>query len=57
VYTKNEFGDWYKVRVKFDRYVTEKQYSAVTNSRTALPETRVDFGVLAEETEGSSNKY
>lgn len=50
VYMKNDQGDWYKVRIKFDHYINKDQYLQVAPARTALPDSRVDFAQLSEET-------
>ncbi len=45
-YKENEKGSWYAPKVKFVRYIDEKQYALTSQERKALPSKKVDYAQL-----------
>jgi hypothetical protein len=45
-YKENDKGSWYVPKVKFLRYISEKQYALAGDERKALPSKKVDYAQI-----------
>jgi hypothetical protein len=53
-YVSNDKGSWYVPSVKFEKYITEAQYSLVKKEQKALPARQVDYALLESEKAGEA---